>query len=197
MNSLDLIKNQHLIKVKISTNDGGITLMLDAWRAPKTVKRFVELIQDDFYVNKIFHRVLPDYIIQGGGHDIDEPNEESESCQKYETLENESYNGLFNSPGTIGMARNNYPDSARTQFYINISDNWVSNATADNPGYSVFGYVIEGMDVVTKISHRPSESENPTEPIIIKSVYLDEEFNDLKVFNEFKKLRKEEALEKT
>lgn len=193
MNRLDLIKNEHLIKARIETTEGAIHLMLDAWRAPITVNRFLELIHDDFYVNKIMHRVLPDYIIQGGGHDIDEPNKESIDCQKYEAIQNESYNGLFNSPGTIGIARNNYPDSARTQFYINISDNWISNATVDNPGYTVFGYVTQGMDVVTKISHRETESENPVVPIIIKSVFIDEEFTSPEFFKQFKELRNQEV----
>jgi len=195
MNRLDLIQKQHLIKARIETTEGAIELMLDAWRAPKSVNRFLELIQDDFYVNKIIHRVLPDYIIQGGGHDVDEPNKESAGCQKYEGLENESYNGLFNSPGTIGMARNNYPDSARTQFYINISDNWISNATAENPGYTVFGYVTAGMDIVTKISHREAEAENPLEPIIIKSVFVDEDSTSSEFLKEFKELREKDVKE--
>lgn len=195
MNRQELIKQQHLIKARIDTNDGGFDIMLDAWRAPLSVSRFIDLIIDDFYVNKIFHRVMPDYIIQGGGHDVLDKHNEANDCLDYPTIENESFNGLSNMAGTIGMARNRLPDSARTQFFINLSDNWQSNANSNKPGYTVFGYISKGMDVASKISKREAHAENPLSEIVIKSVWLDEEFKSSEVFKKYLSLKQEEETE--
>ena len=97
----------------------------------------------------------------------------------------------MHTPGTIAMARNNYPDSAKVQFFINISDNWSSNASKDSPGYTVFGFIPRGMNVVNKISKVETESENPIDPIIIKSVSLSEDFLDSEAYKTFIKLKNE------
>jgi peptidyl-prolyl cis-trans isomerase A (cyclophilin A) len=191
MNRENFTKEQFLIKARLNTNIGGFDIMLDAYRAPKAVTRFIDLIIDDFYVDTIFHRVLPNYIIQGGGHDVNDKHHQKEIPEKYEPLENESFNGLMHSPATIAMARNNYPDSAKVQFFINLSDNWSSNAKKDNPGYTVFGLIPRGMNVVTKISEVDTESENPIDPIVIKSVSLSDEFLDSEAYKTFVKLKNE------
>lgn len=175
----DLIKNKLIIKADVVTTAGKIDLVLDAYRAPKTVERFIMLATSDFYVDTVFHRIIKDFIIQGGGHDINNPRQEKAECKQLGGIRNESFNGLTNCPGTIGIARNAVPDSARCQFYFNMTDNWGSNAGNGFPGYTVFGYVTGGMDVVHKISHMPtSEASIPQEDslVTIKSVNIDKEF---------------------
>lgn len=136
--------------IKMETNFGTITIELDADKAPLTVANFKKYIADDFYNNTIFHRVIPNFMIQGGGF-----NPGMTQKQTLDPVENEADNGLGNDRGTIAMARTNDPHSATAQFFINLKDNAFLNHSGKNPqgwGYCVFGKVTEGMDVVDKIA---------------------------------------------
>jgi peptidyl-prolyl cis-trans isomerase B (cyclophilin B) len=135
--------------VKLHTNLGDITLQLDAEKAPVTVKNFEDYVTSGHYNGTIFHRVIDNFMIQGGGFD-------SSMKQKpvNAPIKNEAANGLANDKYTIAMARTSDPQSATAQFFINTKDNSFLNYTAPNPqgyGYCVFGKVVEGMDVVDKI----------------------------------------------
>jgi len=139
--------NSHM--VKLHTNHGVITLQLDAEKAPVTVKNFEDYVASGHYSNTIFHRVIPDFMIQGGGF---EPGMMQKAVNA--PIKNEAANGLKNDKYTIAMARTGDPQSATAQFFINTKDNGFLNYTAPNPqgyGYCVFGKVVEGMDVVDKI----------------------------------------------
>jgi peptidyl-prolyl cis-trans isomerase B (cyclophilin B) len=136
--------------IKMDTNFGTITIELDADKAPLTVANFKKYVADDFYNNTIFHRVIPNFMIQGGGF-----NPGMTQKQTLDPVENEADNGLGNDRGTIAMARTNDPHSATAQFFINLKDNAFLNHSGKNPqgwGYCVFGKVTEGMDVVDKIA---------------------------------------------
>jgi peptidyl-prolyl cis-trans isomerase B (cyclophilin B) len=136
--------------LKMDTNFGTITIELDADKAPLTVANFKKYVADDFYNNTIFHRVIPNFMIQGGGF-----NPGMTQKQTLDPVENEADNGLGNDRGTIAMARTNDPHSATAQFFINLKDNAFLNHSGKNPqgwGYCVFGKVTEGMDVVDKIA---------------------------------------------
>jgi peptidyl-prolyl cis-trans isomerase B (cyclophilin B) len=135
--------------IKLHTNQGDITLQLDAEKAPVTVKNFEDYVTSGHYDGTIFHRVIDSFMIQGGGF-------ESGMRQKpvNAPIKNEAANGLTNDKYTIAMARTSDPQSATAQFFINTKDNGFLNYTAPNPqgyGYCVFGKVVEGMDVVDKI----------------------------------------------
>ncbi len=158
--------------VLMETSLGNIKIELFADKAPKTVKNFLKYVEDKHYDGTIFHRVIADFMIQGGGM---EPGLRERKTR--EPIENEAGNGLSNERGTIAMARTNQPHSATSQFFINVKDNtFLDKARArDKWGYAVFGKVIEGMDVVDKI--RAVETGNqgdhqnvPTTDVIIKSV---------------------------
>lgn len=181
MKVLELIKKKLIVRAEINTSAGTIKLNLDCRRAPLTVHRFIELATTDFYVDTVFHRTVKDFIIQGGGHDINQPEKEKNAAEQLKGIQNESLNGLTNIPGTIGLARNNIPNSGKCQFYINLSQNWRGNASAEEPGYTVFGYVTEGMQVVEKISLSKTRENNrelpiPEELVVIKSVSIEESF---------------------
>src|SRR5262249_25622685 len=143
----------------IKTNQGTIKVELFEKDAPETVKNFLKYVDDKHYDDTIFHRVIEDFMIQGGGFkkgfsDIkDEKDVEKYRNKTRDPIKNESDNGLSNKRGTLAMARTNKPDSATDQFYINVKDNeGLDKAKArDKVGYCVFGKVIEGMDVVDKI----------------------------------------------
>ena len=162
-------------KVKIETNLGDMVLLLDAQAAPETVANFVLYVEDGFYDGTIFHRVIKDFMIQGGGF--------LEGMKKKEPrspIKNEANNGLKNVRGSIAMARTGDPHSATAQFFINTVDNDFLNYTAPNTrgwGYAVFGKVIEGMETVDRI--RSVQTGNmgmyrdvPVEPVIIKKASL-------------------------
>jgi cyclophilin family peptidyl-prolyl cis-trans isomerase len=155
--------------IKIETTEGDILLELDGRRAPITVANFLELVDSGFYDGTIFHRVIPDFMIQGGGHT---PNLELKEPGAF--IVNESGNGLTNMRGTIAMARTGNPHSAKTQFFINVKDNTALDPQRDRWGYAVFGYVVEGMDVVDKIANvrtgpqGPMAQDVPIVPIVIK-----------------------------
>ncbi|MDZ7781822.1 MAG: peptidylprolyl isomerase [Halioglobus sp.] len=164
--------------VIIRTTYGDIKLELDADRAPKTVANFLDYARDGYYDGTIFHRVIENFMIQGGGFDADMRQQPAG-----EPIENEADNGLRNDYGTIAMARTMDPHSATAQFFINVKDNeFLNHKSKDTQGwgYTVFGKVIEGEDVVEKIRAVPTGSHGPhqdvpTEPVIIESVQIVED----------------------
>ncbi len=137
-------------KVTFKTSAGTIVLELDPENAPLTTANFLTYVNDGFYDGTIFHRVIDDFMIQGGGFElIDGQGTQKETR---DPVKNEAKNGLKNTRGTISMARTNNPDSATSQFFINVKDNPGLDPSKDNPdGYAVFGRVTKGMDVVDKI----------------------------------------------
>ena len=137
------------VTVHMQTNKGLIVLELDAAKAPETVANFLEYARAGFYDGTIFHRVIPNFMIQGGGF-VPGMNQKETRAQ----IKNEADNGLKNAVGTIAMARTPNPHSATAQFFINVKDNGFLNYSAPTPqgwGYCVFGKVVEGMDVVDQI----------------------------------------------
>ena len=160
------------MKVALNTNQGRIVLTLDAAKAPKTVANFVEYVKSGHYNGTIFHRVIDNFMIQGGGFDTKMQQKDTRA-----PIQNEADNGLKNDLGTIAMARTNDPHSASAQFFINVSNNSFLNHTAKNPqgwGYAVFGKVSEGMDVVNKIKGVATGSAGfhqdvPRTPVVIET----------------------------
>lgn len=139
-------------KVKITTSMGDIELGLDRNHAPITVDNFLKYVNDGFYKGTVFHRVIRDFVIQGGGVTRNASDVLVEKPPTYAAITLESQNGLSNLRGTLAMARTTQPDSATSQFYINTVDNTGLNyASPANPGYAVFGQVTAGMDTVDKI----------------------------------------------
>src|SRR5437016_3970765 len=134
--------------VLMSTSLGDMKIELDPTKSPTTVKNFLGYVDDGFYDGTIFHRVISNFMIQGGGF---EPGMKQKANKG--PIKNESANGLSNQRGTLAMARTNVPDSATAQFFINVKDNgFLDRAKArDKVGYAVFGKVVDGMDVVDKI----------------------------------------------
>ena len=141
-------------KVKLTTNLGEIIIQLNAEKAPVSSANFLTYVNEGFYNGTIFHRVIPDFMAQGGGFD-------TSFNQKavHASIKNEADNGLKNTRGTLAMARTNDPNSATAQFFINLKDNTFLNHTGKNAsgwGYAVFGEVIEGMDVVDAMAKQPT-----------------------------------------
>ena len=162
-------------QVLMTTTVGPITLELDADNAPKTVENFLSYVSNGFYDGTIFHRVIDNFMIQGGGFDADMSQKETGA-----PIENEANNGLKNLRGSIAMARTQDPHSATAQFFINVKDNDFLNHTGENMqgwGYAVFGKVAEGEDVLDKIrcvqtGSSAGHQDVPVEPIIIESVTI-------------------------
>lgn len=157
----------------IETNHGTITIQLDAEKAPLHTANFATYADAKFYDGLIFHRVIKDFMIQAGGHEESFAMKEAKGAK----VKNESLNGLKNLRGTLAAARTNDPDSAAAQFFINLKDNAFldGDLASKKPGYSVFGKVTSGMDVVDKIAAVKTGSKNghgdvPTENVVIKSV---------------------------
>ncbi len=145
-------------KVKLTTSLGNITIQLNDEKAPISSANFLTYVKEGFYNGTIFHRIIKDFMAQGGGFDTDFKQKDVHA-----PIENEADNGLKNNRGTIAMARTNVPNSATAQFFINYKDNAFLNHTGKNAsgwGYAVFGEVIEGMDVVDKMSAEPTGSKN-------------------------------------
>ncbi len=154
---------------------GKIVIELDEGKAPQTVKNFLQYVEDGHYDGTVFHRVKPDFMIQGGGFD-----EKMQQKKTREPIQNEAANGLVNARGTIAMARTQNPHSATAQFFINVVDNAFLNHKSPDPrgfGYCVFGKVVEGMEVVDKIkgvackagpNSPPGEVTQPVDPPMIK-----------------------------
>jgi cyclophilin family peptidyl-prolyl cis-trans isomerase len=154
--------------VVMETSKGTIKIELFASKAPITVKNFLQYVEDKHYDGTIFHRVISDFMVQGGGF----TTEMKEKATR-DPIKNESDNNLSNERGTIAMARTPKADSATSQFYINVKDNkFLDKANAkDGVGYCVFGRVIEGMDVVDQIRNvKTGAGDVPLEQVVIKSV---------------------------
>ena len=159
--------------VLISTSMGDIKVELNAEKAPISVQNFLSYVNDKFYDGTIFHRVIPDFMIQGGGFD---KNMQQKSAKA--PIKNEAGNGLTNDTGTIAMARTGVVDSATAQFFINVKDNTFLNHRDETPGgfgYAVFGKVVDGIDVVHKIEHVATANKGmnqnvPVEAVVIKSI---------------------------
>lgn len=156
--------------VKLETSMGDIVIELNEEAAPVTVKNFLSYVGGGFYDGTIFHRVIPDFMIQGGGFTADMQRKATQPA-----IVNEAANGLKNGRGTVAMARTNDPDSATSQFFINHKDNdFLNYAGPGKPGYAVFGKVVQGMDVVDRIAavkttRKGPYSDVPVEPVVIKS----------------------------
>ena len=164
-----------MTQVKLKTNFGAITLELDEVKAPLTVANFLEYVKSGHYNGKIFHRVIDNFMIQGGG--MDKGMQESKTLAP---IKNEANNGLKNDKYTIAMARTNQPHSATAQFFINIKDNDFLNFSGENMhgwGYAVFGKVVAGSEVVDKIKvvktgRHGHHDDVPTETVIIESAEI-------------------------
>ena len=162
--------------VDMQTNQGTITIELNSNEAPETVANFLRYVDTGFYDNTLFHRVIDEFLIQGGGFDTDFRMKET-----FSPIALESNNGLQNQRGTIAMARKDTPNSAESQFFINtVDNNFLDYQSSINPGYAVFGFISEGMDVVDEISAVETGSSNsfdgtryhnvPVEPIIVETI---------------------------
>jgi cyclophilin family peptidyl-prolyl cis-trans isomerase len=157
--------------VSFATTEGNIVVELDGRRAPLSVRNFLALVDSGYYDGTIFHRVIPGFMIQGGGHTPDLKLKEAAGG-----IPNESGNGLRNTRGSIAMARKSEPHTAVAQFYINVADNPSLDPQPDRWGYAVFGTVIEGMDVVDRIAASPTgpagqfSKDVPVVPVVIKRV---------------------------
>jgi peptidyl-prolyl cis-trans isomerase B (cyclophilin B) len=157
--------------VRMITNKGNITVELDEAKAPKTVANFLHYVNQGHYTNTIFHRVIKDFMIQGGGF---EPNMHQKPTDQ--TVENEAKNGLKNDKYTIAMARTSAPHSASAQFFINTKNNaFLDYPGQDGWGYAVFGKVTEGTDVVDQIntvktSRSGMHSDVPSDAVIIEKI---------------------------
>ena len=162
-------------KVLIETSKGNITIELDAKNAPISSANFVSYVKDSFYDGTIFHRVIPGFMVQGGGMNPDMSERDTKA-----PIQNEANNGLTNDRGTLAMARTNVPHSASSQFFINVNDNTVLNfksETTQGWGYAVFGKVTEGKDIVdaivgVKTGNHGMHQDVPVEPVLMNKVSI-------------------------
>jgi peptidyl-prolyl cis-trans isomerase A (cyclophilin A) len=156
-------------KVKLVTTQGDIVIELDAAKAPKTVDNFVQYVKSGHYNGTVFHRVIENFMIQGGGM-----NAELKEKPTHAPIPLESRNGLNNDRGTVAMARTADPNSATAQFFINVKDNLFLNAaqSRDGNGYAVFGKVVTGMDVVDKIRAVATGSKGPYQDVPVQPVVI-------------------------
>jgi cyclophilin family peptidyl-prolyl cis-trans isomerase len=158
-------------RVQVVTNMGNFVIELNSERAPLTVQHFLAYVEEGFYNGTIFHRVVPDFVIQGGGMDGDYKIKPAPL-----RVVNESGNGLTNARGTVGAARGSDPHSSDAQFYVNLFDNANLDPNPNRWGYAVFGKVIQGMDVVDRIGnvatgpHGSIKSDAPLKPVIIERI---------------------------
>lgn len=163
------------VKIVMETSKGTIELELDAAKAPISVANFVKYVKKGHYDGLVFHRVIPDFMIQGGGFSPDMQQKETDG-----NIENEAKNGLKNVKGSIAMARTPNPHSASSQFFINLKDNsFLDYPGQDGWGYCVFGKVTKGLDVVDVIAAVPTgrkgpHGDVPLEPVVIKSAKVAE-----------------------
>ena len=167
--------------IVLTTNFGDITIELDFDKAPKTAANFLAYANEGFFDGTIFHRVISNFMIQGGGFTEDMQQKPTKAM-----VENEADNGLTNEDGTLAMARTNDPHSATAQFFINVKNNSFLNhqsKTAQGWGYCVFGKVTDGMDVVEKIKgvatgNKAGHQDVPVEPVIIEKATVGEAYSD-------------------
>jgi len=171
------MKTEKNVNILMETNYGDIILELYPEKAPKTVDNFLTYIKEKFFDGLIFHRIIPNFMIQGGGFDQNYQQKEA----THPPIKNEATNGLSNKIGTIAMARTNRINSATCQFFINVKDNKFLDHRDEGSGYgyAVFGKVIKGMDIVDKIKEVPTQTNPkthmkdwPVEDVIIKSVTI-------------------------
>ncbi len=160
-------------RVAVKTSMGSFTIELHEKEAPETVRNFLAYVDEGFYAGTIFHRVIEDFMIQGGGLD-----REMSRKKTRDPIANEAMNKLKNRAGTVAMARTSAPNSATSQFFVNVVDNPMldyRDTSAEGIGYCVFGKVVEGMEVVEKIRSVPTGVKNgmrdvPTTPVVIESI---------------------------
>jgi cyclophilin family peptidyl-prolyl cis-trans isomerase len=165
------VKGNAPMKVKLTTSMGPIVIELDKAKAPISTENFVKYVESGHYNGTIFHRVIPNFMIQGGGFTKDMQQKPTQA-----PIKNEGANGLKNENYTVAMARTGVRDSATSQFFINVKDNEFLNYSGENPqgwGYAVFGKVVEGKDVVDKIKAVPTSNSGmhqnvPTAPVVIE-----------------------------
>lgn len=158
--------------IKLHTNHGVITLNLFEDKAPETVANFKQYVKDGHYDNTVFHRVISNFMVQGGGF---EPGMK-EKQEKRPSIKNEANNGVANKIGTVAMARTMEPHSASAQFFINVSDNGFLNHSAPTVqgwGYAVFGEVVEGMDVVNAIKGVATTSKSGHQDVPVEDVIIE------------------------
>jgi len=165
-------------KVKFATSEGDFVVEVYPDKAPKTVENFLQYVKDKHYDGTIFHRVINNFMVQGGGYDAAYAEKKTRTPVVHEGREALAKGGPKNVVGTLSMARTNEPNSATSQFFINVKDNDFLNPSTLAPGYTVFGKVTSGMDVVNKIksvptgSGGPFPSDVPKTPVVIKSATL-------------------------
>ncbi len=174
--STQFLNKDALTKVLMKTSMGDIELGLDAELAPESVKNFLSYVESGYFSNTIFHRVIPDFMIQGGGFTAEYEKKDTQAA-----IQNEAFNGLKNEEYTLAMARTGAPHSATSQFFINTKNNGFLNHTRKSPngwGYAVFGIVTKGQDVVDKIEAVKTGSggifsrDAPQELVVIQSMEL-------------------------
>lgn len=159
-------------RVRIETTAGPFVIELDAVRAPLTAENFLRYVRDGFYQGLLMHRVIANFVVQGGGYTPDyQPRPTSAA------IVNESGNGLSNTRGSVGMARGDTPHSATSQFYVNVNDNPGLNPLPSRWGYTVFGRVVEGMDVIDAMAYvatgeRSGFADTPLQQILIQRAYV-------------------------
>ncbi|HEY9279586.1 MAG TPA: peptidylprolyl isomerase [Eoetvoesiella sp.] len=162
-------------RVKLQTNHGDIVIELDAEKAPKTVENFLTYVKEGFFDGTVFHRVINNFMVQGGGFEAG-----MKQKQTHATIENEADNGLKNNRYTLAMARTSDPHSATAQFFINVADNDFLNFTSPTPngwGYAVFGKVAEGTEVVDQIKvvktgNKGFHQDVPVEDVVIEKATI-------------------------
>lgn len=156
-------------RVMLTTSAGNIELALDSDKAPVSAQNFIDYVNSGYYNNTVFHRVIPGFMVQGGGFTADMQQKTANAA-----IKNEADNGLLNLRGTISMARTADKDSATSQFFLNVADNAFLDHGQRDFGYAVFGKIVSGMEVVDKISQVPTKNMGPhqnvpSEPIVILS----------------------------
>jgi cyclophilin family peptidyl-prolyl cis-trans isomerase len=148
-------------RVKLTTNAGDIVVEVYPDKAPKTAENFLQYVRDKHYDGTIFHRVIGNFMIQGGGYDQRYMERATRAPVVHEGREALAKGGPRNTVGTIAMARTNVPNSATSQFFINVADNGFLDPSPQQPGYTVFGRVVSGMEVVQRIKSAPTSSGGP------------------------------------
>jgi cyclophilin family peptidyl-prolyl cis-trans isomerase len=160
-------------RVHVATTMGEFVIQVNQAKAPSTVQNFLQYAQDGFYGGTIFHRVIPGFVVQGGGF---LPGMQEKATRA--PIVGEANNGLKNLRGTVAMARTNDPNSATGQFFVNLADNAALDATLTSPGYTVFGSVVEGLDVVDQIAAVPTGTQGdftdvPVTDVVIQSTTVE------------------------
>ncbi|HEY2275539.1 MAG TPA: peptidylprolyl isomerase [Steroidobacteraceae bacterium] len=159
-------------QVRVVTNMGDFVIEVRPERAPLTAADFLRYVKEGFYTNTLVHRVVPNFVIQGGGHDATTMNLKT----THENIVNESGNGLQNKRGAVGLARSTSPHSGNAEFYVDLVDNPDLDPVPTRWGYAVFGRIVQGMDVIDRIGETPTgaagpfKQDAPLKPVIIESV---------------------------